>query len=138
MDTQPSMWPVRMDTTRSATNHRGLVKSWATHSSSFSPLLSLSVQCVVQLLDHGADFNKTSLNGGNPLYFACKSDNLHYMYNVVVDDAVMLSCRHGQVKCLHILLEKGAVVVSDRAGVSPLQLCAEVNCKCQIQITTSY
>ena len=55
------------------------------------------------------------------------------MYNVhVVDDAGMLSCRHGQMKCLRILLERGAVVVSDKAGVSPLQLCAEVNCKCQI------
>ena len=36
-------------------------------------------QCVIQLLEHKADFNKTSLSGGNSVYFACKS----VCYNII-------------------------------------------------------
>ena len=35
--------------------------------------------------------------------------------------------RHGQVKCVRILLERGAVAAADKAGVTPLQLCAQVS-----------
>ena len=31
------------------------------------------------------------------------------------------------MKCLQILLERGAVVTADKAGITPLQLCAQVN-----------
>ena len=31
------------------------------------------------------------------------------------------------MRCLQTLLERGAVVAADKAGVTPLQLCAQVN-----------
>ena len=37
-----------------------------------------------------------------------------------------LSARHGQLKCVRLLLERGARVVPDNEGVSPLELCAQV------------
>ena len=37
-----------------------------------------------------------------------------------------LSARHGQPKCVRLLLERGARVVPDNEGVSPLELCAQV------------
>ncbi|KAL5484431.1 hypothetical protein EMCRGX_G020928, partial [Ephydatia muelleri] len=39
-----------------------------------------------------------------------------------------LSCdlhRHGQLKCVELLLQRGAKVVADRDGVTPLELCAQ-------------
>eukprot|EP00731_Ephydatia_muelleri_P024599 Em0016g870a len=62
-------------------------------------------ECVIQLLEHKADIHKTAQNGGTPLYFAC---------------------RHGQLKCVELLLQRGAKVVADRDGVTPLELCAQV------------
>ena len=35
-------------------------------------------------------------------------------------------CRHGQVKCVELLLSKGSEVVSDNSGVSTLEICAQV------------
>jgi hypothetical protein len=35
------------------------------------------------------------------------------------------------VKCLRLLLEKGAKVILDNDGVSPLELCAKVQCHCR-------
>eukprot|EP00731_Ephydatia_muelleri_P024595 Em0016g866a len=61
-------------------------------------------ECVIQLLEHKADIHKTAQNGGTPLYFAC---------------------RHGQLKCVELLLQRGAKVVADRDGVTPLELCAQ-------------
>ena len=37
-----------------------------------------------------------------------------------------LSPRHGQLKCVRLLLERGARVVPDNERVSPLELCAQV------------
>jgi len=34
--------------------------------------------------------------------------------------------RHGQLKCVRLLLERGARIVPDNEGVSPLELCAQV------------
>ena len=34
--------------------------------------------------------------------------------------------RHGQLKCVRLLLERGARMVPDNEGVSPLELCAQV------------
>ena len=34
--------------------------------------------------------------------------------------------RHGQVKCVRMLLGKGAKVLADKNGVSSLELCAQV------------
>ena len=34
--------------------------------------------------------------------------------------------RHGQLKCVRLLLERGARMVPDNDGVSPLELCAQV------------
>eukprot|EP00731_Ephydatia_muelleri_P036854 Em0338g5a len=34
--------------------------------------------------------------------------------------------RHGQLKCVELLLQRGAKVVADRDGVTPLELCAQV------------
>eukprot|EP00731_Ephydatia_muelleri_P036850 Em0338g1a len=56
-------------------------------------------ECVIQLLEHKADIHKTAQNGGTPLYFAC---------------------RHGQLKCVELLLQRGAKVVADRDGVTLL------------------
>ena len=39
---------------------------------------------------------------------------------------LFLSARHGQLKCVRLLLERGAKVVPDNEGVSPLELCAQV------------
>lgn len=77
-------------------------------------------------MGHKADFNKTSLSGGNAVYFACKSVTLNLSY-VLADVAGGAHLRHGQVKCLQILLERGAVVAADKSGVTPLQLCAQVH-----------
>ncbi|KAL5484429.1 hypothetical protein EMCRGX_G020926 [Ephydatia muelleri] len=62
-------------------------------------------ECVIQLLEHKADIHKTAQNGGTHLYFAC---------------------RHGQLYCVELLLQRGAKVVADRDGVTPLELCAQV------------
>ena len=35
--------------------------------------------------------------------------------------------RNGQVKCLRLLLERGAKIILDNDGVSPLELCAKVH-----------
>eukprot|EP00731_Ephydatia_muelleri_P038483 Em0777g3a len=59
---------------------------------------------VIQLLEHKADIHKTAQNGGTHLYFAC---------------------RHGQLNCVELLLQRGAKVVADRDGVTPLELCAQ-------------
>ena len=40
---------------------------------------------------------------------------------------VLTMYRHGQVKCLRMLLERSAVVGADKTGVTPLQLCAQVD-----------
>jgi len=34
--------------------------------------------------------------------------------------------RHGQLVCVRLLLERGARIVPDNEGVSPLELCAQV------------
>ena len=34
--------------------------------------------------------------------------------------------RHGQLKCVDLLLSKGSAVISDNSGVSTLELCAQV------------
>ncbi len=34
-------------------------------------------------------------------------------------------CRHGQRKCIRLLLDRGARVVTDNDGVSVLELCAQ-------------
>ncbi len=39
----------------------------------------------------------------------------------------MCVCRHGQLKCVRLLLERGAIVASDNNGVSVLELCAQGN-----------
>ena len=40
--------------------------------------------------------------------------------------SLLLPARHGQLKCVRLLLERGARVVPDNEGVSPLELCAQV------------
>ena len=93
MDTQLFTLPARMDTIRYSTqslyytleSDRVCLCVWLhgmPHSGCCQTIGHLTIilshfycllQCVVQLLGHKADFNKTSLNGGNPVYFACKS-----------------------------------------------------------------
>ncbi len=38
----------------------------------------------------------------------------------------MCLLRHGQLRCMKLLLQRGARLASDRDGVSPLQLCVQV------------
>ena len=103
MDTQLFMLPVRMDTTRFNTHTNTysdthmlnmlcvICNASPYYKSSYvwcicmdcHIIASPHTQCVVQLLGHEADFNKTSLNGGNPVYFACKSALNHTTYSTL-------------------------------------------------------
>uniref|UniRef100_A0ABI7VYI3 E3 ubiquitin-protein ligase HACE1 n=1 Tax=Felis catus TaxID=9685 RepID=A0ABI7VYI3_FELCA len=60
-----------------------------------------TVQC---LLDSGADINRPNVSGATPLYFACS---------------------HGQRDTAQILLLRGAKYLSDKNGVTPLDLCVQ-------------
>ena len=48
---------------------------------------------------------------------------------------IFLYNSHGQVKCVELLLSKGSKVVSDYAGVSTLELCAQVSTS---QLSTAF
>ncbi|XP_044773218.1 E3 ubiquitin-protein ligase HACE1 isoform X3 [Neomonachus schauinslandi] len=63
--------------------------------------LTATVQC---LLDSGADINRPNVSGATPLYFACS---------------------HGQRDTAQILLLRGAKYLSDKNGVTPLDLCVQ-------------
>eukprot|EP00731_Ephydatia_muelleri_P036852 Em0338g3a len=41
------------------------------------------------------------------------------------EQPLYFACRHGQLKCVELLLQRGAKVVADRDGVTPLELCAQ-------------
>ncbi|XP_042659114.1 E3 ubiquitin-protein ligase HACE1 isoform X5 [Tyto alba] len=60
-----------------------------------------TVQC---LLDSGADINRPNVSGATPLYFACS---------------------HGQRDTAQILLMRGAKYLSDKNGITPLDLCVQ-------------
>ena len=50
----------------------------------------------------------------------------NYPFFIKIKNSLFSSPRNGQVRCVRILLERGAVVAADKAGVTPLQLCAQV------------
>ncbi|XP_037309447.2 E3 ubiquitin-protein ligase HACE1 isoform X3 [Pungitius pungitius] len=59
---------------------------------------------VLCLLDSGADINRPNVSGATPLYFACS---------------------HGQRDTAQILLSRGAKYLSDKNGITPLDLCVQ-------------
>ena len=46
---------------------------------------------------------------------------------VFVCVCVCVRCRHGQVKCVELLLGRGSEVISDNDGLSTLEVCAQVS-----------
>ena len=56
-----------------------------------------------------------------------ESIGVHVTVSVVTSH--MTTKRHGQLKCVELMLQRGAKVIPDRDGVTPLELCAQV-CVC--------
>ena len=79
------------------------------------------------LLERRANVDKADSHGRTPLFFSSRFEFVDLnVYNVFVRMNVVN--RYGQSECAMLLIKRGAKLICDHEGVSPIDLCVEVSC----------